>query len=141
MLGVLMASVDRVGRQFPLTLAMPCVGAHGAVHLNARATFEQLEDIALATLDDLPLDGLKAQMTGVAAPEMATIAASGADFMALDHTEDLAPAVAAPHLTAPCLWSARAGDGMRALQGAQLPEGSKFDALFDMQAPQWRAAP
>jgi type VI secretion system protein ImpM len=50
--GVLMASVDRVGRHFPLVLA---AGTPGSLPLAAwmgeAAWFEQLEDLALSTLD------------------------------------------------------------------------------------------
>jgi len=52
--GVLMPSVDRVGRQFPLTLmaavAHPPPGFHD--HATTAATFEALETIALRALDD-----------------------------------------------------------------------------------------
>ncbi|MEM6897854.1 MAG: type VI secretion system-associated protein TagF, partial [Pseudomonadota bacterium] len=53
MSGILMASVDRVGRQYPLTL----VAAHDAAdlpltHFANRTVFEALEDLALQMLDD-----------------------------------------------------------------------------------------
>lgn len=48
MLGVLMVSVDKVGRKFPLTLASP----QAADHDEAAQTFEALEDAALMALED-----------------------------------------------------------------------------------------
>jgi type VI secretion system protein ImpM len=51
--GVLMPSVDRVGRQFPLTIAVALPSHAAAAHaVFERADwFEQLESVALATLD------------------------------------------------------------------------------------------
>jgi type VI secretion system protein ImpM len=52
-LGVLMPSVDRVGRQFPFTLvAEHALESTALAHFANDSTFEQLEDIALAALDD-----------------------------------------------------------------------------------------
>jgi type VI secretion system protein ImpM len=51
--GVLMASVDRVGRQFPLTLACLHKCLNSTVHHFANTqTFEALETVALGALDD-----------------------------------------------------------------------------------------
>ncbi len=54
--GVLMASVDRSGRQFPLTLVAPLRGAWHpdvlAAHLAGSQSFAALEDVALDALDD-----------------------------------------------------------------------------------------
>lgn len=51
--GVLMPSVDRVGRYFPLTVAAPVEPHPGAVSaiLSARDWFDAIEAVALATLD------------------------------------------------------------------------------------------
>lgn len=52
-IGVLMPSVDRVGRYFPLTLARQLPdGANCVAAVNAAEWFEQAEAIVLATLDD-----------------------------------------------------------------------------------------
>lgn len=52
--GVLMPSVDQVGRQFPLTLARILPGQPGAAAADAAAqdAFEALEEVALDALDD-----------------------------------------------------------------------------------------
>ncbi len=65
-LGVLMPSVDRVGRQFPLTLAalLPGVPAHPV----AEDTFAALEELALDALEDLPRDALLARLAQIATP-------------------------------------------------------------------------
>ncbi len=54
MLGVLMVSVDRVGRKFPLTLAAPLRVSSNleTIHADADAIFEALEDVALDALED-----------------------------------------------------------------------------------------
>lgn len=55
-LGLMMPSVDRVGRYFPLLLAQPLAPGHSlacTLALNA-AWFRQLEDIALACLNESP---------------------------------------------------------------------------------------
>ena len=52
--GVLMPSVDRVGRYFPLTLACPLpAGTNPATVLDAADWFEQAEAVALSVLADL----------------------------------------------------------------------------------------
>jgi type VI secretion system protein ImpM len=52
--GILMPSVDRVGRYFPLTIAAPVQGQATPLHLPASADpwFEALESAALRALDD-----------------------------------------------------------------------------------------
>ncbi|MEE3627476.1 type VI secretion system-associated protein TagF [Nitrospirillum sp. BR 11752] len=54
MAGVLMPSVDRVGRYFPLVLATPLPGCVAPIRLieSGRAWFDKLEDLALSSLDD-----------------------------------------------------------------------------------------
>jgi type VI secretion system protein ImpM len=52
--GVLMPSVDRVGRYFPLVLAAPLPGCTAPVRLieSARAWFDTVETLALSSLED-----------------------------------------------------------------------------------------
>ena len=50
-LGVMMPSVDRVGRHFPLTLVAATQGRRAAAHTPLEPVFARLEDIALNTLD------------------------------------------------------------------------------------------
>lgn len=53
MLGVLMPSVDRVGRRFPLTVAVALPGgaSHVAAQLRSGNVLSQVEEVALETLD------------------------------------------------------------------------------------------
>jgi type VI secretion system protein ImpM len=67
--GLLMPSVDRVGRHFPLTLAAPLLGQATpldyAVH--SQAWYDCLEDLALSSLgEDFSLEGFDAALCALA---------------------------------------------------------------------------
>jgi len=68
--GVLMPSVDRVGRQFPFTLAVAIPDAMGRLALLTQsAWFEALEQLALSTLDDpFDLEAFDASLQRLAPP-------------------------------------------------------------------------
>jgi len=75
--GVLMPSVDRVGRYFPLTIAEPlATSAHPLVTaVAAAAWFESAEALAVRALEDdrLDLEGFVGDVAGLAtAPSLAT---------------------------------------------------------------------
>ena len=73
-LGVLVPSVDRVGRYFPLTVAAPIVVELDPVMTfwsNSRA-FAQFEDLALMALDlHLDFDDFETRVSGAATPLVA----------------------------------------------------------------------
>jgi type VI secretion system protein ImpM len=72
MLGVLMSSVDRVGRYFPLTLAVPVSpgAAPAKTMLGAGAWFDAVEMLALSALEeDADLDRIDEAAEAVEAPE------------------------------------------------------------------------
>jgi type VI secretion system protein ImpM len=74
MIGVLMSSVDRVGRYFPLTLAVAVSPPTASVETmtNAGAWFETVETLALSALeDDTDLDRLDAAAEAIAPPDLA----------------------------------------------------------------------
>ncbi len=78
--GVLLPSVDRVGRRFPLTLAQPLSLAtlHAVGMAGAEAQLQAFATLGLEALDDLPLDRLQAALSSLpAAHELAAAAASG----------------------------------------------------------------
>lgn len=71
MLGVMMPSVDRVGRYFPLTLAVTVAdcAAPAKAMLTAGAWFDEVEQLALSALeDDADLDRIDQQAEAVAPP-------------------------------------------------------------------------
>jgi type VI secretion system protein ImpM len=139
--GVLMPSVDRVGRHFPLVLA---AGAAGAVPLarwmgEGAPWFEQLEDLALSTLEAgfsferfdaalLAMAGLppdpEASGTGAAAWQVGIEAASDAAAVA--------DAVASAALYGQSVWwtdgSERVGPCVRLHRG--LPAPQSFAAML-----------
>lgn len=67
--GVMMPSLDRVGRCFPLVLAAPGAGTPSLADCLTRhsAWFEQLEDMALTSLDDgFSMEGFDAALLALA---------------------------------------------------------------------------
>ena len=141
--GLLMPSVDRVGRHFPLTLAcalaastpLPdCVTAHGA-------WYAQLEALALSSLaEHFSLDDFDAALSAVVFPHGALLASAG-PVIALDPTRPLADAnnsglmraIAGAALAGQCLWwtdgSPQVAPCMLVSRG--LPPPAAFVALLD----------
>lgn len=72
--GVVMASVDRVGRHFPLTIAasLPCPPARGGEIVALWDWLSAIEGVALAALDfDHSIERLDAQLAALPAPSPA----------------------------------------------------------------------
>jgi type VI secretion system protein ImpM len=149
-LGVLMPSVDRVGRRFPLTLvcAPQTEGPAALDHLSQAGTFETLERLALATLDDLPRDDLMAGLAALApvAPHPAAPLRRGGESLVLTQATQggLAPELAAGLLSEryrqPSLWQAILPDTARLMVCEGLPGPQEARALFDLSAPLWAEA-
>ena len=142
--GILMASVDRVGRQYPLTLAA-CHDADSTVisHYANGPVFEQLEIIALNALeDDANRDGLTAALSGV------SVAAAGPQVPAslpyagpLPFSKTLAmQTLTERHGPTPALWSTQMQDDYRMLATPGLPEGRNLRCLFDLSPALWNAS-
>lgn len=150
-LGVLMPSVDRVGRDFPLTLVAGTPGAATAFGLHAagEGAFAALEDLALATLGDgIDLDRLTACLASVALPDaaMPRTLGRGPGHLALA-TGGPAGAALLDALTGgwtrPSVWSAVLDGATRVMVSEGLPGPERARALFDLAAPLWHggAAP
>ncbi|MEZ5746535.1 MAG: type VI secretion system-associated protein TagF [Paracoccaceae bacterium] len=154
--GVLMPSVDRVGRQFPLTLmaAISETASAMRVHLKAVSQFELLEEIALDTLDDaMNRDALAERLQAVppvvvgsgagfdivckngCVAMTATFASSDAPASVMDMIGELTQ----DGLERACVWSAILAGETRLLITDGLPRAGQMAALFDLDAPQWRA--
>lgn len=121
-IGVMMPSVDRVGRRFPLTLMQPVqYGSQASVDwLGDEDLFCTLEDIALQTLEDgTSPDDLAARLAGVTSQGPAI---------------DLPASTASP----PSFWAALWEGAMRSMTCTGLPQGERAMALFDMSAPFWQ---
>ncbi len=147
MLGVTMMSVDRVGRQFPLTLASPLPdGQTAAAALTAgAATFAALEALALDALEDtMTREVLAARLAGVPvpAPVAPTIRRAPGGLVVQSATADVTAALAAAHLSSgfrkPSLWFAELDGAARMMVCEGLPAGGQTLALFDMTAQVWQ---
>lgn len=145
--GVMMMSVDRVGRQFPLTFAMALPDGTDPLlaHLHGERTFAALEALALDALEDtmtrdrlaatldtidppaapMPLPGLRREPGGAVAVGPA----------------DLIPRLAADALRGtarrPSVWSAVVGDETRMMVCEGMPAGGQMVGLFDLGARVW----
>ncbi|OSQ51934.1 type VI secretion system-associated protein TagF [Marivita geojedonensis] len=148
-LGVLMPSVDRVGRRFPLTL-MTALADDTAVirsHFDEDKTFDALELIALSVLDeDISKDALEEKLAGVTLSEAVDDGACrvtpGAVIACRAKQADaLMPRLAADLMTrsfqSPSIWTAMLDDDARLMVCDGLPDGPNMQGLFDLDADLW----
>jgi type VI secretion system protein ImpM len=148
-LGILMASVDRVGRQFPLTLAAPLPQGSPPIlaHLMGETIFTRLEDLALEALET-GLDRAQflhrlAALPPVGAPRLApTAERAGAITMLRAGTgrtgSYLAAGLLEPRYRQPSIWSTLLAEGTRVLMTEGLPRDGQVAGLFDLAAPIWQ---
>ncbi|KIN70340.1 Type VI secretion-associated protein, BMA A0400 family [Sulfitobacter noctilucae] len=148
-LGVLMPSVDRVGRRFPLALMVPLPGDGPMAldHMVQEETFDQLETLALTTLEDgTDREHLAAGLEKISPPDAQSFSpprrVGGA--IVLDEASDPSIAhelaagfVGLTGMAAPSLWSTLLQDTRRALICDGLPDAHQARALFDLNAPLW----
>lgn len=143
--GVLMPSVDRVGRQFPLTLmrslssdTMPAVE-----HFRMGPEFEELEDLALSTLEnDLSREDLEQALTDIVPTawggDMSVIFADGQlkiqNCVENDPANFLAGKLIDNKFETPSLWSALTPVGMRLFVCEGLPNTTQMRGVFDLNA-------
>lgn len=149
--GVLMPSVDRIGRYFPLTLAAPLGEAPPPLAALAAPWFAALEALALAALEqDLELDELEARLQAIGRPPPAALAAVAPPWYC-PLPEPAALAALAPLLTAQLLplalprysawWSAGGAELMGGLLLCSgLPQAEHYAALLsgDWQHHGWQ---
>ena len=150
-IGVLVPSVDRVGRHFPLTLMAPLTQGAPVIltHLTADATFTRLEELALEVLErDIDRTQLAHRMAALPrmSPPRAAVMASagpGLTMIAPPHRAagaDLASALLDARLRQPTLWSSLLADGTRLMVAEGLPRDTQTTGLFDLSAPVWSGA-
>lgn len=114
--GVLMPSVDRVGRQFPLTLARLLPGRPGTAAADAAglAAFEALEQVALDALEDaMTRDRLALLLAALPVPA------------------PVGPEDAASAGGGECRWSALIDRQLCRITHMGLPEPAQMRAFFD----------
>ncbi|GAA6199780.1 type VI secretion system-associated protein TagF [Aquicoccus sp. SU-CL01552] len=150
-MGVLMPSVDRVGRRFPLTLmaALDTPGPAPLDHFRETALFARLEEVALSALDDAATrDRLEADLAAIPAPEMratAPLRRAGGCLVLTQSGQDTLPGDLAAGLLAgqyatPSLWSADIAGAPRMMVCDGLPNDVIARGLFDLNAPIWSEA-
>jgi len=147
-----MPSVDRVGRRFPLTLmsALPTPGPAALDHLGETALFEQLEDLALASLEDnmtqeklsqdlakyvVPTQRAHSPLRGGEGCMVMTGASSPAALSSL-----LAGELLDQKVKDASLWTAILDGVPRLMITKGLPSGKASVGLFDVAAPIWSEA-
>ncbi|MCX7561324.1 type VI secretion system-associated protein TagF [Sulfitobacter sp. F26204] len=146
--GVLMPSVDRVGRRFPLSLMATIAGDIPASfdHFTNDDTFEQLEDLALATLeDDMDRDRLATLLTEITPPPTladAPLRRAGKTLvLSSTQQQGIAPSFATELINGviamPSLWSTLVDKDCYAMVCDGLPDAHQARALFDLNAPLW----
>jgi len=111
--GVLMPSVDRVGRHFPLTIAAGAPGGGGLLDwvANGKPWYDQLEALALSSLDERfqldPFDGLLQAMPPLSdAPLAGQLGGAGCrlPLASLDAVAAQVPALASAALRGQSIW-------------------------------------
>lgn len=140
MSGIVMASVDRVGRQYPLTLIAPHPPvACALMHFANNATFERLEALALHVLDkDLGRDDLTAALEAERFLHVPPTTVDGTVYAGALSAEALlaAEALIAKHGDT-AIWTTTMDGDSRMMLCSALPNTQEFLALFDLNAPLW----
>jgi type VI secretion system protein ImpM len=149
-LGVMMPSVDRVGRQFPLTIAQPVAPDIGILHrhLALDATFGELEQVALAALEDDVTPGrIEADLAAVRLPpppRAPLLQFAPTRLTLVAGPEGAAAALAAARTRhderASSVWSSRVGESSLLMIVNGLPDTAEVCGLFDQAAPVWGRA-
>jgi type VI secretion system protein ImpM len=149
-IGVLMPSVDRVGRRFPLTLMRPLAEDTPTVqaHFSNEDTFDTLEAIALSVLDDdISKDALETKLLDIVVPEdshaaCCRVAPPMVVACKTSEPQGMLKSVAAELLArsfqAPTVWTTLMEGDSRLMVCDGLPDGSNMQGLFDLDADLWR---
>lgn len=148
MMGVLMPSVDRVGRRFPLTLMQtrPINGSILSAHRQNDALFARMEDLALAALDDMPKDTLDVELSRLA-PQADMVPEHPGPGLTLVQGTGLSGARPDPsaglmgyHFRAASVWSTQVDQDARLMICEGLPRQRWLHALMNLSAPIWAEA-
>ncbi|MBC7479344.1 MAG: type VI secretion system-associated protein TagF, partial [Pseudorhodobacter sp.] len=143
LVGVLMPSIDRVGRRFPLTLLAQTGSGEQAALRNLiwqDKVLASLEDLALEALDDLPRDALAERLAGmvlrpIGLPSRILTAGSSlilSSEQADTFCADLALDLAGGGLHRSCAWSATVEGSAKLILTAGLPGPDMAPRFFDL---------
>ena len=151
-LGVMMPSVDRVGRYFPLVIAAQLPGclSPGSMFQRGRAWFDAAEELILRSLDDdFDLDSFDRDVVAMGVPAYQRAGEDGrASGLRMDLHEDgdMSPTYARildqvlmGHNVPFSLWWTQGSDKVRAsvLLSGGLPAPVNFAAFLDGQWDEW----
>lgn len=141
--GIMMASVDRVGRRYPLTLCAPVSATETAlVHFANSDRFGRLEDIALTALEEeLSRDALLEELRSVSVIEPAHPEETDGHYSGAMLPEQILAArqLRRTHADA-AIWTANLEGDHRMVVTSGFPGPSDSVGLFDLTAPAWRAS-
>lgn len=140
MMGVLMASVDRVGRQYPLTLVAPCAEEDvPRSHFANTFVFEALEQVALSMLEDGTTKDTLAEALAPIQPMAPPTRLGNLPFGASIPFEHVAAGQLLSDRLGPdgCLWSTAMHGDHRLFRTRNLPDGADRTALFDLSHRMW----
>lgn len=140
--GIVMPSVDRVGRQFPLCLAVEFDASAWSAFQTLEPIFAPLEEAALSMLEDsASLADLEQALTQLPPPRAATHPRASRLGSATALLVEGTPAHALSALAAEdprTLWVTLYDGTNRMLLTPQMPAGPEAaSALFDLEAPVW----
>lgn len=141
MSGIVMASVDRVGRQYPLTLvAQHPPDRYAQRHFANRLVFEKLETLALTVLEhDLGREELTRALEYIQLEPLLESALKGHVYTGSVPPDALIAGDAlAPHLGPQALWTTTMDGDNRMMMCSALPNPQEFLALFNLNAPIWQ---
>lgn len=148
-IGVLMPSVDRVGRQFPFTIAAqtPAGSAWAAMEAAASA-YPTLEEAALAMLEDdadraaldAMLDPLGPGPGGTASHACRLGTALAVTVMTGTVADALAASLLERQLVRPTIWMSEIGGVRRLIVCEGLPGEEQVEALLDSSTVAWGPA-
>lgn len=149
MVGIMMPSVDRVGRKFPLVLGGPATDATSLrSHFAYAGLHSTLEATALSTLDDTHTrDALASALADLGEPArdppVTLRAGTDATTVRAAAPEGLGAAFlsAGTGADANAIWSTHLDGDYRLLLAGGLPEGTAAGALFDLDAAIWESSP
>lgn len=146
LIGVMMPSVDRVGRMFPLTLVTEsAVVSPFRTHFRQSAVFDALEALALDALgDEMTRDILAERLATIDLlpdPPAGRMDRAGAVVLMSGAAPEMLAAdlalAADSSLGCASVWSCTVDGKSRIFMGETLPRADQVIGLFDLEAPIW----
>ena len=149
--GVMMPSIDRVGRQFPMTIATTRLNVKSVLyeHNSNYLLFEKLEDLALLSLDETTSkDFFLESLESVDIEKTCSIQKAvnfekiffNSDGGINSVNEELASMYVCSKMTQPCIWSSVTADGVKFFFSDGLPNSDDMEALYDLESSKWTSS-